>query len=62
MGAIQIHMLLQVEVPEGTYLADVGFGNLAPRLSNASIITAAQRSLSACCGLGVSAIVISITA
>ena len=25
-----IHMLLQVELPEGTYLADVGFGNLAP--------------------------------
>jgi N-hydroxyarylamine O-acetyltransferase len=23
-------MLLQVELPEGTYLADVGFGNLAP--------------------------------
>lgn len=25
-----IHMLLQVELPEGTFLADVGFGNLAP--------------------------------
>ena len=25
-----IHMLLQVALPEGTYLADVGFGNLAP--------------------------------
>ena len=25
-----IHMLLQVELPEGSYLADVGFGNLAP--------------------------------
>ena len=25
-----IHMLLQVELAEGTYLADVGFGNLAP--------------------------------
>src|SRR5262245_4338300 len=25
-----IHMLLQVELPEGTYLADVGFSNLAP--------------------------------
>ena len=25
-----IHMLLQVELPEGHYLADVGFGNLAP--------------------------------
>src|SRR5499433_454482 len=25
-----IHMLLQVDVPEGPYLADVGFGNLAP--------------------------------
>lgn len=25
-----IHMLLQVELPEGTCLADVGFGNLAP--------------------------------
>jgi N-hydroxyarylamine O-acetyltransferase len=25
-----IHMLLQVELPEGIYLADVGFGNLAP--------------------------------
>jgi N-hydroxyarylamine O-acetyltransferase len=25
-----IHMLLQVELPEGLYLADVGFGNLAP--------------------------------
>ena len=25
-----IHMLLQVELKEGTYLADVGFGNLAP--------------------------------
>lgn len=25
-----IHMVLQVELPEGTYLADVGFGNLAP--------------------------------
>src|SRR4051812_38723620 len=25
-----IHMLLKVELPEGTYLADVGFGNLAP--------------------------------
>jgi N-hydroxyarylamine O-acetyltransferase len=25
-----IHMLLQVELPEGMYLADVGFGNLAP--------------------------------
>jgi N-hydroxyarylamine O-acetyltransferase len=25
-----IHMLLQVELPEGAYLADVGFGNLAP--------------------------------
>ena len=25
-----IHMLLQVELPEGRYLADVGFGNLAP--------------------------------
>ena len=25
-----IHMLLQVELPEGQYLADVGFGNLAP--------------------------------
>lgn len=25
-----IHMLLQVEMPEGPYLADVGFGNLAP--------------------------------
>jgi N-hydroxyarylamine O-acetyltransferase len=25
-----IHMLLQVELPEGPYLADVGFGNLAP--------------------------------
>jgi N-hydroxyarylamine O-acetyltransferase len=25
-----IHMLLQVELPEGVYLADVGFGNLAP--------------------------------
>src|SRR5262249_3843552 len=24
------HMLLQVELPEGPYLADVGFGNLAP--------------------------------
>src|SRR5438270_11761336 len=23
-----IHMLLKVELPEGTYLADVGFGNL----------------------------------
>jgi N-hydroxyarylamine O-acetyltransferase len=29
-----IHMLLQVDMPEGSYLADVGFGNLAPhRLS-----------------------------
>jgi N-hydroxyarylamine O-acetyltransferase len=25
-----IHMLLKVELPEGAYLADVGFGNLAP--------------------------------
>ena len=25
-----IHMLLRVELPEGPYLADVGFGNLAP--------------------------------
>jgi N-hydroxyarylamine O-acetyltransferase len=25
-----IHMLLQVNLPEGPYLADVGFGNLAP--------------------------------
>src|SRR5262245_23238155 len=25
-----IHMLLQVHMPEGPYLADVGFGNLAP--------------------------------
>src|ERR1700733_9761907 len=25
-----IHMLLKAELPEGTYLADVGFGNLAP--------------------------------
>ena len=25
-----IHMLLQMELPEGPYLADVGFGNLAP--------------------------------
>ena len=25
-----IHMLLQIDVPEGPYLADVGFGNLAP--------------------------------
>lgn len=25
-----IHMLLQVELPQGLYLADVGFGNLAP--------------------------------
>ena len=25
-----IHMLLQVDMPEGLYLADVGFGNLAP--------------------------------
>jgi N-hydroxyarylamine O-acetyltransferase len=25
-----IHMLLQLELPEGTHLADVGFGNLAP--------------------------------
>jgi N-hydroxyarylamine O-acetyltransferase len=25
-----IHMLLQLELPEGPYLADVGFGNLAP--------------------------------
>ena len=25
-----IHMLLQVELPEGPHLADVGFGNLAP--------------------------------
>ena len=25
-----IHMLLQIELPEGPYLADVGFGNLAP--------------------------------
>lgn len=25
-----IHMLLQVHLPEGPYLADVGFGNLAP--------------------------------
>jgi N-hydroxyarylamine O-acetyltransferase len=25
-----IHMLLKVELPEGTHLADVGFGNLAP--------------------------------
>jgi N-hydroxyarylamine O-acetyltransferase len=25
-----IHMLLKVEMPEGSYLADVGFGNLAP--------------------------------
>lgn len=25
-----IHMLLKVELPQGTYLADVGFGNLAP--------------------------------
>ena len=25
-----IHMLLQVSLPEGPYLADVGFGNLAP--------------------------------
>jgi N-hydroxyarylamine O-acetyltransferase len=25
-----IHMLLQVDLPEGLYLADVGFGNLAP--------------------------------
>jgi N-hydroxyarylamine O-acetyltransferase len=25
-----IHMLLRVELPEGSYLADVGFGNLAP--------------------------------
>jgi N-hydroxyarylamine O-acetyltransferase len=25
-----IHMLLKVELPEGVYLADVGFGNLAP--------------------------------
>ena len=25
-----IHMLLKVELPEGDYLADVGFGNLAP--------------------------------
>ena len=25
-----IHMLLEVELPEGSYLADVGFGNLAP--------------------------------
>jgi N-hydroxyarylamine O-acetyltransferase len=25
-----IHMLLQVELPAGPYLADVGFGNLAP--------------------------------
>lgn len=25
-----IHMLLQVDLPQGPYLADVGFGNLAP--------------------------------
>src|SRR3954462_4587935 len=25
-----IHMLLQVNLPDGPYLADVGFGNLAP--------------------------------
>ncbi|MBU6457640.1 MAG: arylamine N-acetyltransferase [Bradyrhizobium sp.] len=25
-----IHMLLKVELPDGSYLADVGFGNLAP--------------------------------
>lgn len=25
-----IHMLLQIELPQGPYLADVGFGNLAP--------------------------------
>jgi N-hydroxyarylamine O-acetyltransferase len=25
-----IHMFLQVDLPEGPYLADVGFGNLAP--------------------------------
>src|SRR5262249_18503146 len=25
-----IHMLLKVDLPEGPYLADVGFGNLAP--------------------------------
>src|SRR3954469_18346505 len=25
-----IHMLLQVDLPEGPYLPDVGFGNLAP--------------------------------
>jgi len=24
------HLLLQVDLPEGTYLADVGFGNLTP--------------------------------
>jgi N-hydroxyarylamine O-acetyltransferase len=25
-----LHMVLKVDLPEGTYLADVGFGNLAP--------------------------------
>jgi N-hydroxyarylamine O-acetyltransferase len=25
-----LHMLLHVDLPEGPFLADVGFGNLAP--------------------------------
>jgi arylamine N-acetyltransferase len=25
-----IHMVLQVNLPDGPYIADVGFGNLAP--------------------------------
>ncbi len=37
-----IHMLLQVELPEGTYLADMGFGNLAP--TYALIARAADRT------------------
>src|SRR5450631_208141 len=31
-----IHMLLQVDLPEGPYLADVGFGNLAPTSAKAA--------------------------
>ena len=46
-----LHMVLRVDLPEGPFLADVGFGNLAPTTALKLLVDEEQETPTRSCGL-----------
>jgi N-hydroxyarylamine O-acetyltransferase len=46
-----LHMVLRVDLPEGPFLADVGFGNLAPTTALKLLVDVEQETPTRSCGL-----------